>query len=60
MTTTTIKVTGMSCGHCEGAVSEEIRGLEGVSEVHASADSGEVRVVSTGPLTEEALAAAVD
>ncbi|WP_016908661.1 heavy-metal-associated domain-containing protein [Streptomyces xiaopingdaonensis] len=60
MTTTTFKVTGMSCGHCESAVSEELSGIEGVSEVRASAASGEVTVVSEGPVDEEALAAAVD
>ncbi len=31
--TTTYKVSGMTCGHCEGAVSEEISRIEGVSAV---------------------------
>lgn len=58
--TTVYKVTGMSCGHCEGAVSAELRELAGVSEVSASAASGEVTVLSAAPLDEAAVRAAVD
>jgi copper chaperone CopZ len=58
--TAVYKVTGMSCGHCEGSVSAEISGLPGVSSVTAVAASGEVTVVSAAPLDEEAVRAAVD
>ncbi|MFJ9242372.1 heavy-metal-associated domain-containing protein [Streptomyces sp. NPDC101776] len=58
--TAVYKVTGMSCGHCEGSVSGEISGLPGVSSVKAVASTGEVTVVSTAPLTDEAVRAAVD
>ncbi|CAL9310878.1 MULTISPECIES: heavy-metal-associated domain-containing protein [Streptomyces] len=58
--TTVYKVTGMSCGHCEGSVSEEISRIPGVSSVKAVASSGEVTVVSAAPLDEEAVRAAVD
>ncbi|MEU3414436.1 MULTISPECIES: heavy-metal-associated domain-containing protein [unclassified Streptomyces] len=58
--TTVYKVTGMSCGHCEGSVSEEISRIAGVSSVKAVASSGEVTVVSAAPLDEEAVRAAVD
>ena len=58
--TTVYKVSGMSCGHCEGAVSGEISQLPGVSSVRAVASSGEVTVVSAAPLDEEAVRAAVD
>ncbi|AXI86798.1 heavy-metal-associated domain-containing protein [Actinospica acidiphila] len=58
--TTVYKVTGMSCGHCEGAVSGEISQLAGVSSVTAVASSGEVTVVSAAPLDEAAVRAAVD
>lgn len=58
--TTVYKVTGMSCGHCEGAVSGEISQLPGVSSVTAVASSGEVTVVSAAPLDEAAVRAAVD
>ncbi|MFE4664002.1 heavy-metal-associated domain-containing protein [Streptomyces sp. NPDC056716] len=58
--TTVYKVSGMTCGHCEGAVTQEITQLAGVSSVQAVASSGEVTVVSAAPLDEEAVRAAVD
>ncbi|MDT9700237.1 cation transporter [Streptomyces sp. P17] len=54
------KVSGMSCGHCEGAVSGEISELPGVSSVKAVASTGEVTVISEAALDEEAVRAAVD
>ncbi|WP_405993196.1 heavy-metal-associated domain-containing protein [Streptomyces sp. NBC_00986] len=58
--TTVYKVSGMSCGHCEGSVSGEISGLPGVTSVKAVASTGEVTVVSAAPLTDEEVRAAVD
>ncbi|WP_043729633.1 heavy-metal-associated domain-containing protein [Streptomyces zinciresistens] len=58
--TAVYKVSGMSCGHCEGAVSGEISELPGVSSVKAVASTGEVTVVSAAPLEEAAVRAAVD
>ncbi|MBG0855133.1 heavy-metal-associated domain-containing protein [Streptomyces spinoverrucosus] len=58
--TAVYKVSGMSCGHCEGAVSGEISQLPGVSSVKAVAAGGEVTVVSATALDEEAVRAAVD
>ncbi|MEJ8669406.1 cation transporter [Streptomyces sp. MS1.AVA.1] len=58
--TAVYKVSGMSCGHCEGAVSGELSELPGVSSVKAVASTGEVTVVSAAPLEEEAVRAAVD
>ncbi|AJT66962.1 heavy-metal-associated domain-containing protein [Streptomyces chattanoogensis] len=58
--TTTYKVTGMTCGHCEGAVSAEIDEIEGVTSVQAVAATGLVTVTSAAPLDDEAVRAAVD
>ncbi|MFF1506107.1 heavy-metal-associated domain-containing protein [Streptomyces sp. NPDC058326] len=58
--TTVYHVKGMTCGHCEGAVSSEISELPGVSSVTAVAKTGEVTVVSESPLDVEAVRAAVD
>lgn len=58
--TTTYKVTGMTCGHCEGAVVSEVSEIAGVSSVAASAATGLVTVTSAAPLDEEAVRAAVD
>ncbi|MFC4493418.1 heavy-metal-associated domain-containing protein [Streptomyces ovatisporus] len=59
-TVTTYKVTGMTCGHCEGAVTGEISEIEGVTSVKAVASSGEVTVTSAAELDDEAVRAAVD
>ncbi|MEU1015513.1 heavy-metal-associated domain-containing protein [Streptomyces sp. NPDC005900] len=58
--TTVYEVTGMTCGHCEGAVSAEISGLAGVRSVQAVAATGQVTVVSEAPLDEAEVRAAVD
>ncbi|WP_372458417.1 heavy-metal-associated domain-containing protein [Streptomyces sichuanensis] len=60
MTTTVYKVTGMTCGHCESAVTEEVSALAGVTSVAAVAATGLVTVVSAAPLDDEAVRAAVD
>ncbi len=59
-TTTVYRVTGMTCGHCEGAVTSEISALPGVTTVKAVAATGEVAVVSAAPLADEDVRAAVD
>ncbi|MER7733781.1 heavy-metal-associated domain-containing protein [Streptomyces erythrochromogenes] len=59
-TTTVYRVTGMTCGHCEGAVTTELAALPGVVSVKAVAASGEVTVVSAAPLADEDVRAAVD
>jgi copper chaperone CopZ len=58
--TTVYKVSGMTCGHCEGAVTQELSALGGVTAVTAVAKTGEVTVTSAAPIDEEAVRAAVD
>jgi copper chaperone len=63
MTTTTYTVTGMTCEHCVGAVTQELSGLTGVTEVAIDLvpeGLSTVTVSSAGPLAEDAVRAAVD
>jgi copper chaperone len=63
MTTTTYAVTGMTCEHCVHAVTEELSGLDGVSQVEVDLTPGgesKVTVTSEAALTEQAVAAALD
>ncbi|MGA9146163.1 MAG: cation transporter [Candidatus Nanopelagicales bacterium] len=63
MTTKVIKVSGMTCGHCVSAVTEELSSIAGVSSVAVELIPGEVSVVtvtSEGELAVEAVAAAID
>jgi copper chaperone CopZ len=58
--TTVLQVVGMTCGHCESAVSGELLTLPGVSDVAVDLATGEVVVTSDGDLDGDAVAAAVD
>lgn len=63
MTTSTYTVTGMTCGHCVAAVTQELSGLPGVTEVAIDlvpAGLSMVTVSSAGALAEDAVRAAVD
>jgi copper chaperone CopZ len=62
-TTETYSVTGMTCGHCAGAVTSEIKEITGVTEVDVDLVAGgtsTVTVTSEAPLDRAAVAAAVD
>jgi copper chaperone CopZ len=59
MTVTTVKIKGMTCGHCEGRVNTELGKLAGVTEVKASADAAEALITSSSELDSEQVAAAV-
>lgn len=58
--TTTYSVSGMTCGHCVGAVEKAVGGLAGVSNVAVDLASGSVTVESDAPLDRAAVAAAID
>lgn len=64
MTTTEFQVTGMTCGHCEQAVSQEVGQIAGVAAVEVSAATGRLLVttdVTAGDVvTDEQVLAAVD
>ncbi|HET7278229.1 MAG TPA: heavy metal-associated domain-containing protein [Dermatophilaceae bacterium] len=57
------KVTGMTCGHCVSAVTEEISALDGVSEVSVAlvpSGTSTVEVTADRALTPEEVSAALD
>lgn len=63
MTTQTYAVTGMTCGHCEHAVSSELKTLDGVTDVFVDLVAGgtsSVTVTSTQPLEQAQVTAALD
>ena len=45
MTTTTLKVTGMTCGHCVRSVTDAIGALDGVQSTDVQLQSGRATVV---------------
>lgn len=54
-----LKVTGMTCGHCESAVNKALAALPGVSEV-VKVSREEERVVVEGNADVQALIAAIE
>lgn len=63
MSTTTVKVTGMTCAHCATAVTEELTALSGVTDVTIDLVAGgtsTVTIDSDTPLDPAVVAAAVD
>ncbi len=60
MTSTTYRVTGMTCDHCVRAVSSEVSQIDGVTDVQVDLPIGQVTVVSDAPLATDDVRAAVD
>jgi copper chaperone CopZ len=63
MTTTDYSVTGMTCGHCSSAVTEELSKLPGVQQVTVDLVPGgtsTVHVASESALDDAQVAAAID
>lgn len=59
MNTLTLSVPGMTCGHCEAAVKQEVGAVTGVADVVVDLDSKDVVVTGTD-LDRDAVVAAID
>jgi copper chaperone len=59
MQTRRYSVSGMSCAHCEAAVTEEVEAVPGVAGVVVSAESGRLEV-SGDAFSDDQIVAAVD
>lgn len=57
--TLTLSVPGMTCGHCEAAVKQEVGGVPGVTDVDVDLETKDVVVTGTA-LDRAALVAAID
>jgi copper chaperone len=58
--TSEYQVTGMSCGHCEAAIRDEVGQIPGVSDVDVSAQTGRLIVTSSAPIDEQLVLDGVD
>ena len=56
---TTFQVTGMTCGHCQHAVTREISQIPGIGGVAVDLTSGSVTVTATQPVDRADVALAV-
>ncbi|HEU5470674.1 MAG TPA: heavy-metal-associated domain-containing protein [Actinophytocola sp.] len=59
MAQATYSVTGMTCGHCANAVTEEVGRLSGVRTVEVDVAAGTVTVTSEAPLARAEIRDAV-
>lgn len=57
---TAFQVTGMTCAHCQRAVSDEIAAVDGIETVTVDLASGTVTVTAGRPVDRADIAAAVD
>ncbi|GAB91205.1 heavy-metal-associated domain-containing protein [Gordonia rhizosphera] len=60
MTTTEYQVTGMTCGHCEMSVREEVGEVPGVEDVQVSAETGKLVITSSDAIDDDTVLAAVE
>ena len=59
MTTNEFQVTGMTCGHCEMSIREEVAEVPGVDDIQVSAQTGKLVVTGSGSLDDAQILAAV-
>ena len=57
--TATYTVSGMTCSHCVGSVTEEVSSIPGVTDVQVDVETGKVVVDGEG-FTDAQVAEAVD
>ena len=60
MSTNEYQVTGMTCGHCEMSVREEVGTVPGVQEIEVSFETGKLVVTASEPVDDAAVLTAVD
>lgn len=60
MSTNEYQVTGMTCGHCEMSVREEVSEVPGIEVVEVSSQSGRLVVSSEESIDDAAVIAAVE
>ena len=57
--TRNIKIEGMNCGHCAGAVRQELEKLAGVRGVRVDLAAKTATITTDVPVADEAIAAAI-
>jgi copper chaperone CopZ len=59
MSTVTYSVPGVSCAHCQAAITSEVSTVEGVESIDVDVDAKTVTITGE-PLDEQAIIAAID
>lgn len=56
----TYTVSGMTCDHCAGSVTQEVTKIEGVTDVSVDISAGALTVFSNEPLEKDSVVEAVE
>ncbi len=56
---TTIKISGMSCGHCTSAVSKALNTIDGISDVEVNLEKKEASFNETKPVNTDTIKTAI-
>ncbi len=56
---TTVKINGMKCGHCSGAVTKALESIEGITDVKVDLDKGEASYSENSPVASDVIKEAV-
>lgn len=56
----TLKVVGMSCGHCKATVTKALTALPGVTDVSVDLKTGEVKLAAAGQIDPTVVKAAIE
>jgi copper chaperone CopZ len=60
MSVTEYRVTGMTCGHCEASIREEVGEIAGVQGIEVSAETGRLVVTALDEVGDDQVIAAVE
>ncbi|QLQ11531.1 MAG: heavy-metal-associated domain-containing protein [Nocardioidaceae bacterium] len=60
MATSEYQVSGMTCGHCEISVREEVSEIAGVEDIQVSAQTGKLVITASGDIDDALVLAAVE
>ena len=60
MASNNYQVTGMTCGHCEMSVREEVGEIPGVQDIQVSAQTGKLVVTAADEVDDARVLAAVE
>lgn len=60
MTQHNYQVTGMTCGHCELSVREEVSEIPGIQDLQVSHETGKLIVTANGTIDDAQVLAAVE
>lgn len=56
---TTVKIKGMSCGHCTGSVTKALSEIDGITNVQVDLGRGEAVFEQTKPVSAEKIKAVI-